>query len=105
MCELHFFYEEIWKDLGEKDELDTSAFHEYLGPLEAGQSQPARDSTLWSIHEGHLVYMQPEERRFVTPEAIRAGCLTRAAEEIADRIPRQRKKPACARTCYGSNGS
>ena len=38
------------------------------------------------IHEGHLVYMQPEERRFVTPALIRATTITGSEAEIKDAI-------------------
>jgi 5,10-methylenetetrahydromethanopterin reductase len=87
MCELHFFYE-IWKDLGEKDELIPPHFanvwEDYLNRVK-NFSLP-ENARFRQIHEGHLVYMQPEERRFVTPEAIRAGCLVGRPEEIAEQI-------------------
>jgi alkanesulfonate monooxygenase SsuD/methylene tetrahydromethanopterin reductase-like flavin-dependent oxidoreductase (luciferase family) len=38
------------------------------------------------IHEGHLVYVQPEERRFVRPEAIRASCVVGTPEEIVAQL-------------------
>jgi len=38
------------------------------------------------IHDGHLTFLQEEERRFVTPEAIKATCLTGEPDEIIERI-------------------
>jgi alkanesulfonate monooxygenase SsuD/methylene tetrahydromethanopterin reductase-like flavin-dependent oxidoreductase (luciferase family) len=38
------------------------------------------------IHDGHLTFLQEEERRFVTPEAIKATCLAGEPDEIIERI-------------------
>jgi alkanesulfonate monooxygenase SsuD/methylene tetrahydromethanopterin reductase-like flavin-dependent oxidoreductase (luciferase family) len=38
------------------------------------------------MHDGHLTFLQEEERRFVTPEAIPATCLAGEPEEIIERI-------------------
>ena len=38
------------------------------------------------VHEGHLIYMQPEERKYVTPDAIRATCVVGTPEEIIERL-------------------
>jgi alkanesulfonate monooxygenase SsuD/methylene tetrahydromethanopterin reductase-like flavin-dependent oxidoreductase (luciferase family) len=87
MCELHFFYE-IWKDLGEKDELVPPHFanlwSDYLKRVK-NFSLP-ENARFRQIHDGHLVYMQPEERRFVTPEAIKASCLVGTPEEIVAQV-------------------
>jgi len=37
-------------------------------------------------HRGHLMFVKPEERRFVTAELIRATTITGSAAEIKDRI-------------------
>ena len=34
------------------------------------------------IHEGHGTFLQPEERKFVTPEAIRGTCVVGTPEEV-----------------------
>jgi Luciferase-like monooxygenase len=84
-CELHFFYE-IWKKLGEKDELIPSYFadvwDDYLKRVKSF-SLP-EEARFRQIHDGHCTYMQPEERRFVTPEAIRASCVIGTPEEIVE---------------------
>jgi hypothetical protein len=38
------------------------------------------------MHDEHLTFLQEEERRFVTPEAIPATCLAGEPEEIIERI-------------------
>jgi alkanesulfonate monooxygenase SsuD/methylene tetrahydromethanopterin reductase-like flavin-dependent oxidoreductase (luciferase family) len=64
MCELHFFYE-IWKQSGEKDDLIPPYFanvwDDYLERVK-NFSLP-ENARHRQIHDGHLVYMQPEERR------------------------------------------
>jgi alkanesulfonate monooxygenase SsuD/methylene tetrahydromethanopterin reductase-like flavin-dependent oxidoreductase (luciferase family) len=83
MCELHFFYE-IWKQSGEKDDFIPPYFanvwDEYLERVKNfSLPEHARHR---QVHDGHLVYVQPEERRFVTPEAIRASCVIGTPDEI-----------------------
>lgn len=82
-CELHFFYE-IWKQSGERDDLIPPYFANVWGDYVArvksfSLPEHARHR---QIHDGHLVYVQPEERRFVTPEAIRASCIVGTPDEI-----------------------
>ena len=38
------------------------------------------------IHDGHATYMIPEEKVFVTPEAIEAVCMVGSAEDIIDQV-------------------
>jgi alkanesulfonate monooxygenase SsuD/methylene tetrahydromethanopterin reductase-like flavin-dependent oxidoreductase (luciferase family) len=86
-CELHFFYE-IWKQLGEKDELIPSHFANvwdaYLKRVK-NFSLP-ENARFRQIHNGHCTFMQPDERHFVTPEAIRATCIVGTPEEIIGQI-------------------
>ena len=88
-CELHFYYE-VWKDADHNDEIIPEHFKEiwpdYLAHVEKMDLPP--ESRYRQIHDGHLVYLQPEERRFVTPDAIRSGCLVGTAEEIIEHIRR-----------------
>ena len=37
-------------------------------------------------HRGHLMFVKPEERRFVTPELIRATTITGSESEVKERI-------------------
>jgi alkanesulfonate monooxygenase SsuD/methylene tetrahydromethanopterin reductase-like flavin-dependent oxidoreductase (luciferase family) len=84
---LHFFYE-IWNKLGRKDEMIPPHFlnmwDEYLARVD-GFSLP-ENARFRQIHEGHAVYLMPEERRFVTPDAISAICMVGSAEDIIDQI-------------------
>ena len=48
--------------------------------------QPPENARFRQIHDGHATFLQPEERRFVTPEAIRATCLVGEPEEIVERL-------------------
>ncbi len=38
------------------------------------------------IHEGHCTFLVPEERRFITPEAIAGVCIVGTPEEIIHRV-------------------
>ena len=38
------------------------------------------------LHQGHVIYLLPEERRFITPEAIRSTTLVGTRAEILDQI-------------------
>jgi 5,10-methylenetetrahydromethanopterin reductase len=47
--------------------------------------EPA-DARYLRLHAGHLMFVRPEEERFVTPELIRMGTFTGTAEALRDRI-------------------
>ncbi|MFT4580950.1 MAG: alkanesulfonate monooxygenase SsuD [Gammaproteobacteria bacterium] len=85
--ELHFFYE-IWNKLGRTDDLIPPHFlnmwDEYLARVE-GFSLP-ENARFRQIHDGHAIYLVPQERRFVTPAAISAICMVGSAEDIIDQI-------------------
>ena len=85
--ELHFFYE-IWNKSGRKDEMSPPHFinmwDEYLTRID-GFSLP-ENARFRQIHDGHAIYLVPEERRFVTPGAIRAICMVGSAEDIIDQV-------------------
>lgn len=86
-CELHFFYE-IWNKLGRKDEMIPPHFanvwDDYLKRVNSF-SLP-ENARFRQIHEGHATFVPPEERRFVTPEAIRASAMVGTPEEIVEQI-------------------
>ena len=44
------------------------------------------ESRFRQIHEGHAIYHMPEERRFITPEAISTSCMVGSPEDIIDQI-------------------
>ncbi|MGH7907017.1 MAG: hypothetical protein ACREP6_10345, partial [Candidatus Binataceae bacterium] len=86
-CVLHLAYE-IWNYLGRKDEVIPPFFaniwDDYLKRAESYSLPP--EARFRQIHDGHCTFLQPEERRFVTPEAIRAICLAGEPDEIIARI-------------------
>jgi alkanesulfonate monooxygenase SsuD/methylene tetrahydromethanopterin reductase-like flavin-dependent oxidoreductase (luciferase family) len=86
-CVLHLAYE-IWNYLGKKDEVIPPFFaniwEDYLKRV-ASYSLPP-EARFRQIHDGHCTFLQLEERRFVTPEAVRATCLVGQPDEIIARI-------------------
>jgi alkanesulfonate monooxygenase SsuD/methylene tetrahydromethanopterin reductase-like flavin-dependent oxidoreductase (luciferase family) len=84
---LHFVYE-TWKVRGEKDEAIPPYFanlwDDYLKRVRS-YSLP-EEARFRQIHEGHGTFLRPEERRFVTPEAIRGTCLVGTPDEIIEQI-------------------
>jgi alkanesulfonate monooxygenase SsuD/methylene tetrahydromethanopterin reductase-like flavin-dependent oxidoreductase (luciferase family) len=88
-CELHFYYE-VWKDNGCNDDIIPDHFKplwpDYLKRVDS-MSLP-ENARFRQIHDGHLVYLQPEERKYVTPAAIASGSLVGTPEEIIDHVKR-----------------
>ena len=88
-CELHFYYE-VWKDNGCNDALIPAHFKavwpDYLERV-AHMSLP-ESARFRQIHDGHLVYLQPAERKYVSSDAIRASCLIGTPDEIIEHVKR-----------------
>jgi alkanesulfonate monooxygenase SsuD/methylene tetrahydromethanopterin reductase-like flavin-dependent oxidoreductase (luciferase family) len=84
---LHFAYE-IWEQLGRKDQLIppcfASVWDDYVKRVQ-GFSLPEK-ARFRQIHDGHATFLQPEERRFITPESIRATCLAGELDELVERL-------------------
>ncbi|MGH7822670.1 MAG: LLM class flavin-dependent oxidoreductase [Candidatus Binatia bacterium] len=47
--------------------------------------EPA-DARYLQLHKGHLIFVRPEEERFVTADRIRSSTFTGTAEELRDRL-------------------
>jgi 5,10-methylenetetrahydromethanopterin reductase len=60
-----------------------AAFVEYRRVYET--YEPA-DARYLQLHTGHLLWVRPEEERFVTPELIRSSTFTGTTGELRDRI-------------------
>ena len=88
-CELHFYYE-VWKDNGENDDIIPDHFRDvWPDYLERVRNMRLPENARFrEIHDGHLVYLQPEERRFVTPAAIENGCLVGEPDAIIEHVRR-----------------
>ncbi|MEQ8661180.1 MAG: LLM class flavin-dependent oxidoreductase, partial [Gammaproteobacteria bacterium] len=86
-CELHFYYE-VWKDNGRDDAIIPDHFRDvwpdYLARV-AAMSLPEA-ARFRQVHDGHLVYLQPEERKYVTPAAIANGCLVGEPDQIIEHV-------------------
>lgn len=84
---LHCAYE-IGDQLGQTDQLVPPCFAnvwpDYVKRVQ-GFSLP-ENARFRQIHDGHATFLQPEERRFVTAEAIRATCLVGEPDEIVERL-------------------
>ena len=83
---LHFIYE-IYQQTG-KEEGILDAFRgiwdEYCAFVD--KMETPKEKRYLQLHNGHATYLVPEERRFVTPEAIRGVCLVGTPDEIIERV-------------------
>jgi 5,10-methylenetetrahydromethanopterin reductase len=50
------------------------------------QTYEPADARYLQMHTGHLMWVRPEEERFVTPELIRMATFTGTVEELRDRV-------------------
>jgi len=50
------------------------------------QRQRAGDRYYLELHDGHGLYLRPEEARFVTPEVVRTTTMTAPPEELVERL-------------------
>lgn len=90
---LHFYYE-IWKQQGEKDELIPPAFADVWGDYvkRVKSFSLPEQNRFRQIHDGHCTFLQPEERRFITPQAIRETCVVGTADEIVANLREMEKR-------------
>jgi 5,10-methylenetetrahydromethanopterin reductase len=51
------------------------------------------------IHDGHCTFMQPEERRFVTADAIRASCIVGTPDEVVAQLREMERNGLRRLTC------
>jgi alkanesulfonate monooxygenase SsuD/methylene tetrahydromethanopterin reductase-like flavin-dependent oxidoreductase (luciferase family) len=82
----HFVYE-VYALSGD-DSVIPAAFHciweQYCAYV--AQMQTPAEKRYLQLHDGHSIYLVPGERRFVTPEAIKATTLVGSPEEICARV-------------------
>lgn len=50
------------------------------------ESYEPADARYLQLHKGHLIFVRPEEERFVTPDLLRMATLTGTVDELRDRI-------------------
>lgn len=89
---LHYWWE-IYMKTGSDDFIDDTVrdlWDQYLAHVENMETPPER--RYQQVHDGHCTYLVPEERKFVTPEAIRAtGGLVGEPDEIIHMLREQEK--------------
>jgi len=86
MCCIHFVYEIVQYTKNEEaiPEFLRGVWAPYCEHVERMQTPP--EKRYLQIHDGHCTYHVPEERHFITPEAIEGVCLVGSASEIAERV-------------------
>jgi alkanesulfonate monooxygenase SsuD/methylene tetrahydromethanopterin reductase-like flavin-dependent oxidoreductase (luciferase family) len=78
----HYTYDYIRNYGGEPPEFLADDWDEFCALVEAvPEAQRHR-----RIHVGHCTWLEPEERRFVTPERIAAACLVGSGPEIIEQL-------------------
>jgi len=84
---LHFVYE-TWKTRGQSDDAIPPFFrnvwNDYLKRV--GRFSLPENARFRQIHEGHGTFLQPGERKYVTPETIRGTCIVGERDEIIGQI-------------------
>jgi alkanesulfonate monooxygenase SsuD/methylene tetrahydromethanopterin reductase-like flavin-dependent oxidoreductase (luciferase family) len=84
MVALHALYERV-QNPAAAPEATRAIFSEYAAFIDQ-QRQRAGKNYYLELHDGHGLYLRPEEERFVTPEVIRATTMTASPEELCERI-------------------
>ncbi len=70
--------------------MPTSGRPEVDGYIELARGFEPKDAPYLQNHRGHLMFVKPEEKRFVTAELIKATSFTASEREIIERIIRLR---------------
>ena len=85
--ELHFWYE-IWKKAGEPEGMVPAHFSNIWDQytMRVKNFSLPEKAKFRQIHLDHATHLVPEERCFVTPEAISACCFVGEPDEIIERI-------------------
>jgi 5,10-methylenetetrahydromethanopterin reductase len=84
MVALHALYERVQNPAAMPESL-RPLFTEYQ-PFIDQQRQRAGERYYLELHDGHGLYLRPEEARFVTPEVVRATTMTATPEELVERL-------------------
>jgi alkanesulfonate monooxygenase SsuD/methylene tetrahydromethanopterin reductase-like flavin-dependent oxidoreductase (luciferase family) len=90
-CILHYAYE-IYRVTPSDDVIPPhlkNIWGEYLSFVE--KMKTPKEKRYQQIHNGHCTFLVPEERRFMTPEAIKGSCMVGESDEILDQVRRAEK--------------
>ena len=83
---IHFVYE-IYKQTGNEDGIPKDfrgIWDEYCAFVD--KMETPQEKRYLQLHNGHCTFLVPEERRFITPEAIRGVCLVGTPDEIIEKV-------------------
>jgi 5,10-methylenetetrahydromethanopterin reductase len=78
----HYAYDQVRNFGSEPPPHLADDWDEYCALVEA-TPEPQRHRR---IHVGHCMWLEPEERKFVTPERIRASCLVGSGAEVVEQL-------------------
>lgn len=81
---LHALYERV-QNPSASPEAIRPIFSEYSAFIDQ-QRQRAGKNYYLELHDGHGLYLRPEEARFVTSEVVRATTMTASPEELRERL-------------------
>ena len=84
MVAMHALYERVQNPTAAPEAI-RPIFAEYAAFVDH-QRQRAGERYYLELHDGHGLYLRPEEARFVTPEVIRATTMTAPPEELVERL-------------------
>lgn len=83
---LHRAADEALAGLRNSSPADASAREAVRGYVELARSFQPEDARYLSNHRGHLLFVRPEERPFVTADLIRTSTFTATRQELIERI-------------------
>jgi alkanesulfonate monooxygenase SsuD/methylene tetrahydromethanopterin reductase-like flavin-dependent oxidoreductase (luciferase family) len=90
-CIIHYVYE-IYKQTRNEEVVPPhlkSIWEEYCSYVD--KMETPQEKRYQQIHNGHCTFLMPEERRFMTPEAIKGSCLVGEPDEIIDQVRKAEK--------------
>ncbi len=85
-CVIHFIYE-IFNATGQ-EAVVPPAFHSFWDEFcdQVDKMKTPVEKRYQEIHDGHCTYLRPEERRFMTAEAIHEACLVGEPDDIIEQL-------------------
>lgn len=86
MCTIRFVYEIV--QYTKNEEVIPEFLHDIWEPYceHVARMKTPPEKRYLEIHDGHCTYYVPEERKFITPEAIEGVCLVGGPRDIAEEI-------------------
>jgi alkanesulfonate monooxygenase SsuD/methylene tetrahydromethanopterin reductase-like flavin-dependent oxidoreductase (luciferase family) len=82
---LHHVYE-FWEQNGRDDHMIPPFFADLWEDFSKLVASLPTKSRFRYLHDGHATFLREEERRFVTPEAIRGSCIVGEPDEVVEQV-------------------